>query len=140
MERPLSVLNASGNSRARRRCSSSADRTAARMKNSPGNPCPYVLGHRVQCSDLETKGQPMTVVSPARSAVADSGPSVIREDAGEIAIVTLNRPEARNSLSQAMLAALGAAFAALAGERKIRVVVLAANGPAFCAGHDLKEL
>jgi len=65
---------------------------------------------------------------------------VLRADAGEIAILSLNRPEARNSLSEAMLAVLGEAFTALAGDRKIRAVVLTANGPAFSAGHDLKEL
>jgi enoyl-CoA hydratase/carnithine racemase len=82
----------------------------------------------------------MTVVSPARSATTDAGPIVIREDMGQIAVVTLNRPKARNSLSDAMLGLLAETFAALAAERKIRTVVLAANGPAFCAGHDLKEL
>jgi enoyl-CoA hydratase/carnithine racemase len=82
----------------------------------------------------------MNISSPARMRVTDPAPIVVREDAGAIAIVTLNRPEARNSLSQAMLTALGETFATLAGDRKVRAVVLAANGPAFCAGHDLKEL
>jgi enoyl-CoA hydratase/carnithine racemase len=65
---------------------------------------------------------------------------LLREDKGGIAILTLNRPQARNSLSEAMLETLGAALTALAGERSVRVVILAANGPAFCAGHDLKEI
>jgi enoyl-CoA hydratase/carnithine racemase len=86
----------------------------------------------------------MTVLSPARSisanASTETAPIVFREDVDQIAIVTLNRPQARNSLSDAMLAALGEIFMALAAERRIRVVVLAANGPAFSAGHDLKEL
>ena len=69
-----------------------------------------------------------------------SAPIVLREDQGGIAILTLNRPAARNSLSEAMLKALSDALAAIAGERSVRVVVLAANGPAFCAGHDLKEI
>src|SRR5438445_4270488 len=64
---------------------------------------------------------------------------LLREDAGSIAILTLNRPEARNSLSEALLVALGEAFARIAHEPKVRAVVLAANGPAFSAGHDLKE-
>ena len=63
----------------------------------------------------------------------------LREDAGSIAILTLNRPEARNSLSEALLVALGEAFTRIAHEPKVRAVVLAANGPAFSAGHDLKE-
>jgi enoyl-CoA hydratase/carnithine racemase len=46
----------------------------------------------------------------------------------------------RNALSEAMLAALGAAFAEAGADPTVRVIVLAANGPAFCAGHDLKEM
>jgi enoyl-CoA hydratase/carnithine racemase len=81
----------------------------------------------------------MNIQPPAhRSAAAES--LLLREDADGIAILTLNRPAARNSLSEALLAALTAAFADLAGDRTIHAVVLAANGPAFSAGHDLKEL
>jgi len=69
-----------------------------------------------------------------------SAPIVLREDKSGIAILTLNRPAARNSLSEAMLQALSEALAAIARERSVRVVILAANGPAFCAGHDLKEI
>ncbi|MEO0822744.1 MAG: enoyl-CoA hydratase [Pseudomonadota bacterium] len=54
--------------------------------------------------------------------------------------LTLNDADRRNALSEAMLAVLGDAFAAAAVDPAVRVVVLAANGPAFCAGHDLKEL
>ena len=73
--------------------------------------------------------------------VASTSPLILlREDVGSIAILTLNRPEARNSLSEALLVALGDAFTEIAHEPKVRAVVLAANGPAFSAGHDLKEL
>ncbi len=65
---------------------------------------------------------------------------LLREDKNGIAVLTLNRPLARNSLSEAMLEALGDALTAIAHERSVRAVVLAANGPAFSAGHDLKEL
>jgi enoyl-CoA hydratase/carnithine racemase len=65
---------------------------------------------------------------------------LLREDIGGVAVLTLNRPQARNSLSEAMLEALGDALTAIAHESTARVVVLAANGPAFSAGHDLKEL
>jgi enoyl-CoA hydratase/carnithine racemase len=64
----------------------------------------------------------------------------LREIKDAIAILTLNRPDARNSLSAAMIVALGEAFEAIGRDRAIRAVVLAANGPAFSAGHDLKEL
>lgn len=54
--------------------------------------------------------------------------------------LTLNDPRRRNALSEAMLARLGAALAGAADDPSVRVIVLSANGPAFCAGHDLKEL
>jgi enoyl-CoA hydratase/carnithine racemase len=79
----------------------------------------------------------------AQTATAASTPSplvLLREDRGGIAILTLNRPRARNSLSEALLEALGEALSVIAHERTVRVVVLAANGLAFSAGHDLKEL
>ena len=79
----------------------------------------------------------------ARTAAASSAPSSLihlREDRGSIAILTLNRPQARNSLSEALLEALSDALSAIAHDRTVRAVVIAANGPAFSAGHDLKEL
>jgi enoyl-CoA hydratase/carnithine racemase len=78
----------------------------------------------------------------ATTDAAATSPSLIlqREDKDSIATLILNRPHARNSLSEAMLEALGDAFTAIAHDRSVRAVILAANGPAFCAGHDLKEL
>lgn len=61
-------------------------------------------------------------------------------DADGILRLTLNDIPRRNALSEAMLHRLGAAIAAAGADRAVRVVVLAARGPAFCAGHDLKEL
>jgi len=70
-----------------------------------------------------------------------SSPTLSREDIADgIAVLTLDHPQTRNSLSEAMLEALSDALTAIAHDRTVRVVVLAANGPAFCAGHDLKEL
>jgi len=69
-----------------------------------------------------------------------TGSPLVREDVGNITVLTLDRPQARNSLSEAMLAALQRELDRLAGETRIHAVVLAANGPAFSAGHDLKEL
>jgi enoyl-CoA hydratase/carnithine racemase len=74
----------------------------------------------------------------ARAATGDA--VLLREDRGPIAVLTLNRPAARNSLSEGLLRALDDAFTAIAADRGVRAVVLAASGPAFCAGHDLKEL
>jgi enoyl-CoA hydratase/carnithine racemase len=72
--------------------------------------------------------------------VAASEQVLLRNDTGPIAQLVLNRPEARNSLSEALLIALSRQFNAIAADRSVRAVVIAANGPAFCAGHDLKEL
>jgi enoyl-CoA hydratase/carnithine racemase len=79
----------------------------------------------------------------AQTATAASTPSsliLLREDRGGIAVLTLNRPQARNSLSEALLESLGEALSAISHDRAVRAVVLAAEGPAFSAGHDLKEL
>jgi enoyl-CoA hydratase/carnithine racemase len=78
--------------------------------------------------------------STARADPAPAAPVLLREDVGAVAVLTLNRPEARNSLSEALIAALAAALAAIGTERSVRAVALAANGSVFCAGHDLKEL
>jgi enoyl-CoA hydratase/carnithine racemase len=59
---------------------------------------------------------------------------------GSTLVLTLARPEARNSLSEAMLAALQAAVDAASADAGVRAVVIAGKGPAFCAGHDLREL
>jgi enoyl-CoA hydratase/carnithine racemase len=77
--------------------------------------------------------------SAARTAPAPS-PVLLREDAGDVAVLTLNRPQARNSLSEGLIAALADALAAVGADRSVRAVVIGANGSAFCAGHDLKEL
>jgi enoyl-CoA hydratase/carnithine racemase len=84
----------------------------------------------------------MKAQSPVRAArgSAAAGPPLLREDIGNIAVLTLDRPQARNTLSEAMLSALRQELERLAAHKRIRVVVLAANGPAFSAGHDLKEL
>jgi enoyl-CoA hydratase/carnithine racemase len=62
------------------------------------------------------------------------------EMASGVATLTLNRPSSRNALSLAMMDALARQLETLALRNDIRVVVLQAEGPAFCAGHDLKEL
>jgi enoyl-CoA hydratase/carnithine racemase len=65
---------------------------------------------------------------------------LLRDDADGVATLTLNRPQARNALSLAMLEALQKALADIAGDAASRVVVIRGAGPAFCAGHDLKEV
>jgi enoyl-CoA hydratase/carnithine racemase len=80
----------------------------------------------------------MPAPNPANKA--QSSPILLREDSGGIAVLRLNQPERGNTLSEAMLAALGEAFVAIARDANVRAVVVAAAGRVFCAGHDLKEL
>ena len=65
---------------------------------------------------------------------------LVQRDSRGVATLTLNRPAAFNALSEGMLAALQAELDALVADEAVRVVVLAAAGKAFCAGHDLKEM
>ena len=81
----------------------------------------------------------MNLATPARS-LSNAGPVVLRGDIDGIALISLNRPQARNTLSEAMLASLGEIVASIAQDSRIRAVVISANGPAFSAGHDLKEI
>ena len=54
--------------------------------------------------------------------------------------LTLNDPKTRNSLSEAMMDTLARALADARDDADVRVIVIAANGPVFCAGHNLKEM
>ena len=73
------------------------------------------------------------------TTLANDAP-VLRSDADGIATLVLNRPAARNALSAAMMAALQAEIDSIAGDPAVRVLVIGADGPAFCAGHDMREL
>jgi enoyl-CoA hydratase/carnithine racemase len=63
-----------------------------------------------------------------------------QQDGRHVVTLTLNRPQAFNALSEAMLEALQSALDRVAGSDSVRAVVIAASGKAFCAGHDLKEM
>jgi enoyl-CoA hydratase/carnithine racemase len=65
---------------------------------------------------------------------------LLRRDSDNVAILTLNRPEARNALSMGLMQALDAALVAIGDDPRIHAVIIGANGPAFCAGHDLREI
>ncbi len=65
---------------------------------------------------------------------------LLRHDTDGVAWLTLNRPTARNALSLALMQALDDALLAIAEDPAVRVVVIAGAGPAFCAGHDLREI
>lgn len=79
--------------------------------------------------------------APAAKPQEREEPIVLRsQDLRGVVTLTLNRPHAFNALSEAMLAALQHEFDAIAEDTSVRVVVVAAEGKAFCAGHDLKEM
>src|SRR3984957_231381 len=77
-------------------------------------------------------------------ATTPQSPILQRESAGNplgsIAVLTLNRPAARNGLSEGLIGELHAALDEIRDDDSVRAVVIAANGPAFSAGHDMKEL
>jgi enoyl-CoA hydratase/carnithine racemase len=81
----------------------------------------------------------MNAPTAARAPDA-AAPVLLRERDNSVATLVLNRPQPRNSLSDALLTELSGALADIASDRTVRAVIIAANGPAFCAGHDLKEL
>lgn len=71
---------------------------------------------------------------------AQASQDLLIDSSGGVVRLTLNRPTKRNALSQSLLAQLGAALEEIAADQAVRVVVLAANGPVFCSGHDLNEM
>jgi enoyl-CoA hydratase/carnithine racemase len=83
-------------------------------------------------TDMRNTGQ--------RAVDGQAEPILLRTLTEHIAVLTLNRPQQRNSLSEGLIAALQKELDALAADAAVRAIVIAANGPAFSAGHDLKEL
>ena len=77
---------------------------------------------------------------PDSAPVADTTPMLLREDRDAVAVLTLNRPNSRNDLSEAMLGALAAALDEIAADDAVRAVVIQGEGKALSAGHDLKEI
>ena len=80
---------------------------------------------------------------PQRSSLRNESPStpmLLHEQSDAVAVLTLNRLDTRNSLSAQMAADLRTAFETIGADASVRVVILAGQGPGFCAGHDLKEI
>jgi enoyl-CoA hydratase/carnithine racemase len=76
----------------------------------------------------------------ARVDTPEQPPILLRQTQGSVAVLTLNRPNARNCLSEQLITDLHRAIDAAGQDPAVRAVVIAANGPAFSSGHDLKEL
>lgn len=74
------------------------------------------------------------------ATTADDPRFVIRSDNDGVTTLTLNRPKQFNAMSEELLTALQAELDAIAADDSVRVVVIAANGRAFSAGHDLKQM
>jgi enoyl-CoA hydratase/carnithine racemase len=79
-------------------------------------------------------------MSAAKDSAGDAPLLLRRDGADGVTVLTLNRPAARNALSLQMLETLETAFAAIGEDARVRCLVLAAEGPVFSAGHDLKEI
>jgi enoyl-CoA hydratase/carnithine racemase len=88
------------------------------------------------------KASPISIdPAPPPKVIEAEGPVLLQsKDARGVVTLTLNRPRSFNALSEQMLAALQLELDAIAQDESVRVVVLAAEGKAFCAGHDLKEM
>lgn len=82
----------------------------------------------------------MSAVIETTSDTVTEEPMLLRDDLQGITTLTLNRPKQYNPLSGAMIAELQKALDAIADDESVRVVIIAANGRAFCPGHDLKEM
>jgi enoyl-CoA hydratase/carnithine racemase len=82
----------------------------------------------------------ISMTSQTARAAKPPSPNLVYEMQGSIAVLTLNRPSARNSLSEGLIADLHATLRDISDDASVRAVVIAANGSAFSAGHDMKEL
>jgi enoyl-CoA hydratase/carnithine racemase len=67
-------------------------------------------------------------------------PQLLREDTSGVTTLTLNRPKQYNALSETLIAELQSALDSIGNDKAVRVLIIAGSGPAFCAGHDLKEM
>ena len=91
-----------------------------------------------RCANSEKSDQFLNLTQSEKKMTEES--LVLRHDDEGVTTLTMNRPQARNALSQGMLRALLDAFIEVSTDEAVRVVILAGTGPGFCAGHDLKEI
>ena len=90
------------------------------------------------CANSEKSDQFLNLTQSEKKMTEEA--LVLRHDDEGVTTLTMNRPQARNALSQGMLRALLDAFIEVSTDEAVRVVILAGAGPGFCAGHDLKEI
>jgi enoyl-CoA hydratase/carnithine racemase len=82
----------------------------------------------------------ISMTSRTARAATQPSPILLREQVGDVAILTLNRQDPRNVLLEGLALALAAALREVHDDAGVRAVVIAATGKAFSAGHDMKEL
>jgi enoyl-CoA hydratase/carnithine racemase len=91
-----------------------------------------------RCANSEASDQFLNLNQSEKQMTEEA--LVLRHDDEGVTTLTMNRPQARNALSQEMLRAMLDAFIEVSTDETARVVILAGAGPGFCAGHDLKEI
>ena len=91
-----------------------------------------------RCANSEASDQFLNLNQSEKQMIEEA--LVLRHDDEGVTTLTMNRPQARNALSQGMLRAMLDAFIEVSTDETARVVILAGAGPGFCAGHDLKEI
>ena len=91
-----------------------------------------------RCVNSVTSEQSLNLTQSEKKMTEEA--LVLRHDDEGVTTLTMNRPQARNALSQGMLRALLDAIIEVSTDEAVRVVILAGAGPGFCAGHDLKEI
>ena len=91
-----------------------------------------------RCANSEASDQFLNLNQSEKQMTEEA--LVLRHDDEGVTTLTMNRPQARNALSQGMLRAMLDAFIEVSTDEIARVVILAGAGPGFCAGHDLKEI
>ena len=91
-----------------------------------------------RCANSEASDQFLNLNQSEKQMTEEA--LVLRHDDEGVTTLTMNRPQARNALSQGMLRAMLDAFIEVSTDETARVVILAGTGPGFCAGHDLKEI
>ena len=91
-----------------------------------------------RCANSETSDQFLNLTQFEKKMTEEA--LVLRHDDEGVTTLTMNRPQARNALSQGMLRALLDAFIEVSKDELVRVAILAGAGPGYCAGHDLKEI
>jgi len=91
-----------------------------------------------RCANSEASDQFLNLIQSEKQMTEEA--LVLRHDDEGVTTLKMNRPQARNALSQGMLIAMLDAFIEVSTDETARVVILAGAGPGFCAGHDLKEI